>query len=73
MILLALALATAPFTGPAKMVIMNGQSVTVTDYPSLARCREARRVLVEIINAGEPTANGGSAVRVGISIYCIPG
>ena len=77
MILEALALLVAApmplFAGPAKMVIMNSQSVTVTDYPNLARCREARRTLVEIINKGEPTAGGGSAVRLGISIYCIPG
>lgn len=69
----ALALAAVAFAGPAKMVVMNGQSVTITDYASLARCQEARRVMVEIIQRGEPTANGGSAVRVGVSIYCIPG
>ena len=77
MILAALVLLAATptplFNGPAKMIIMNGQSVTVTDYSNLARCREARRTLVEIINKGEPTVGGGSAVRLGISIYCIPG
>lgn len=73
MILVALALAAAS-VGPAKLVILNGESgVAITDFASMARCEAARREMIAKMLKGEVLANGQIMLRHGVSLFCIPG
>jgi len=72
---LALALLTAPAAaqsdGPYKLVITYYQSIVITDYPSLARCERAMKVVNERMTA-RAVADGLPA-KSGEIAFCIPG
>lgn len=58
-------------SGPYKLVVTYYQTIVVTDYPSLARCEAAakvvnQRMMAKATAAGLPAASGEVA-------FCIPG
>ena len=75
-------LATAQVSGQAKMLLIYGQSVAVTDYSSMAQCEAARRAIQTQIaeqNARlpppRPTPGGGAVLTLPVGtpqMFCIP-
>ena len=78
MIFTALLLLAQPADGPAKMFIIANNGVTVTDYPSVARCEASKADLqrqADRENAETPTyqtaPNGGQIVTAPIRFRAI--
>ena len=65
---------------PAKLVVI-GQGIAITDYPSMARCEAARAYIARLIaekNAGIETVHlpgGGVVTTLPLSLqsFCVPG
>lgn len=81
LLLLNSGIAVAQPGQPAKLMILSGGSVAVTDYPSMARCEAAKSVLLRIVqheNVSHPPQvlpGGGTIMTLPISIraFCFPG
>ena len=76
------AAAGAQSSGPAKMIVMQGNAMAITDYPTMARCEAARATFQTIVgreNAASPapqTLPGGGTVfslPLIVRTLCTPG
>ena len=64
-----------------KMLILGNDGITVTDYPSEARCEAARAAILRLMEREnrdlrpEPLPNGGLLIKAPLSLrtHCIPG
>lgn len=74
--------AVAQSSAPAKMMVVQGNAMAITDYPSMARCEAARVALQRLVEqenaaSGPPRSlpGGGTVISLPLMVrtLCIPG
>ena len=64
--------ATAQGAGPAKMILLHGQGIAVTDFSNMARCEAARVAIQRAIAANNANLPPPQALPGGGTITTLP-
>ena len=64
--------AAAQGTGPAKMILLHGQGIAVTEFTSMARCETARAAIKRAIAENNANLPPPQAIPGGGTITTLP-